>query len=165
MASKRSRARERESGREKGEERREGVQETERSSEEERGERRSSRKDFRQFVDNLKKKQHRVVEMRVALVSGFAIAARVLLSDQLSDEQSAVVRGSLLFTGSKSLIFHAQDFSDLTSHIHQLLPPPSPSVCIAVIILSTWLDYFPSKLVDIKPRSESSLLAYCIVAA
>lgn len=106
MASKRSRARERESGREKGEERREGVQETERSSEEERGEGR--RNDFRQFVDNLKKKQHRVVEMRVALVSGFAIAARVLLSDQLSDEQSAVVRGSLLFTGSKSLIFHAQ---------------------------------------------------------
>lgn len=163
MASKRSRAREGESGREKGEERREGVQETERSSEEERGERR--RNDFRQFVDNLKKKQHRVVEMRVALVSGFAIAARVLLSDQLSDEQSAVVRGSLLFTGSKSLIFHTQDFSDLTSHVHQLLPPPSPSVCIAVIILSTWLDYFPSKLVDIKPRSESSLLAYCIVAA
>ena len=163
MASKRSRVREGESGREKGEERREGVQETERSSEEERGERR--RNDFRQFVDNLKKKQHRVVEMRVALVSGFAIAARVLLSDQLSDEQSAVVRGSLLFTGSKSLIFHTQDFSDLTSHVHQLLPPPSPSVCIAVIILSTWLDYFPSKLVDIKPRSESSLLAYCIVAA
>lgn len=164
MASKRSRARERESGREKGEERREGVQETERSSEEERGEGR--RNDFRQFVDNLKKKQHRVVEMRVALVSGFAIAARVLLSDQLSDEQSAVVRGSLLFTGSKSLINPCtEDFSDLTSHMHQLLPPPSPSVCIAVIILSTWLDFFPSKLVDIKPRSESSLLAYCIVAA
>lgn len=58
---------------------------------------------FRQFVNDLKTKQHRVVEMRIALVCSFAVVARVLFSNQLSDEHSSVIQSSLLFTGSKYL--------------------------------------------------------------
>ena len=56
---------------------------------------------FRQFVNDLKTKQHRVVEMRIALVCSFAVVARVLFSNQLSDEHSFVIQSSLLFAGSK----------------------------------------------------------------
>ena len=128
MASRRGRTREREGGREKREERREGVRATEdeASREEDSGGERAGqrrRNNFRQFVDNLKEKQHRVVEMRIALVSGFAIAARVLFSDRLSDEHSAVVQGSLLFAGSKSLVSCLRSVSDLSDGSAIYNPP------------------------------------------
>ena len=98
------------SRREREDERREGVRENRREGAEQRredegedvrveGEGRQT--NFRQFVNDLKTKQHRVVEMRIALVCSFAVVARVLFSSQLSDEHSFVIQSSLVFAGSK----------------------------------------------------------------
>ena len=115
MASRRSRTggEKKSSRREREDERREGARESrgERAEErrEDEGEEREDvevegegrQTNFRQFVNDLKTKQHRVVEMRIALVCSFAVVARVLFSDQLSDEQSFVIQRSFVFAGSK----------------------------------------------------------------
>ena len=115
MASRRSRTggEKKSSRREREDERREGARESRGEGAEERtedeGEEREDvevegegrQTNFRQFVNDLKKKQHRVVEMRIALVCSFAVVARVLFSDQLSDEQSFVIQRSFVFAGSK----------------------------------------------------------------
>lgn len=83
----------------------EGAEERRENEEQERENARveteGSQTNFRQFVNDLKTKQHRVVEMRIALVCSFAVVARVLFSNQLSDEHSSVIQSSLLFAGSK----------------------------------------------------------------
>lgn len=110
MASRRGRTGgEKKSSRREGENERreEGAEERRENEEQERENARveaeGRQTNFRQFVNDLKTKQHRVVEMRIVLVCSFAVVARVLFSNQLSDEHSSVIQSSLLFAGSKYL--------------------------------------------------------------
>lgn len=83
------------------------------------------REGLRKFVEEFKGKTHRVVEMRIALACAFGVAMRLLFAEKLTEEvDDMVVYSGFIFTG----------------------------VCFAVLIFTTWLDYFPTRLSDFMPR-------------
>lgn len=93
------------------------------------------------FVKTMEGSSYRVVEMRLAVVGACGVAFKLLLYDDLKDREQTAWSAVALIAG------------EVRGHYWSVVvSPPILSVSLLVVIFSTWLDYFPSRLSHLQLR-------------
>lgn len=98
---------------------------------------------LKSFVKEMAKSKGRAVEMRLAVLCGICVGLRVFYSPTMGESEAA--KGVIFFILSKALHVVCLCMCIIVLLLYI-------SVGILIIILTTWLDYFPSKIESFKLR-------------